>query len=59
MNHDDDVSGRLEEGTWDSAELPLPYPTIFDRPVAPSKLDPRLLEVGAKGFVHAHREGWL
>ncbi len=52
-------AGRLEPEIWEGIDLPLPFPSWFDRPVAPSKLDARLLEVGGKGFVHAHREGWL
>lgn len=52
-------AGRLEPEIWEGAELPLPFPSWLDQPVAPSKLDARLLEVGAKGVVHAHREGWL
>ncbi len=51
-------TGRLE-GTWADVS-PLPYPSIFDRPVAPSKLDPVLLRAKMRGeAVYADERGLL
>lgn len=53
-------AGRLEEGTWDLEATTLPYPSIFDRPVSPSKLDPVLLRAKMRGeAVYADERGLL
>lgn len=52
------VSGRLEPEIWaDVTPLPLPYPSVFDRPVAPSRLDPVLLAAGRHSGVIATADG--
>ncbi len=53
-------AGRLEPEIWEGIDLPLPFPSWFDRPVSPSKLDPVLLRAKMRGeAVYADERGLL
>lgn len=48
MQHQEEqLNGRLEEGTWGACETPLPYPTSWlDAPPSPSALEAELRAAG-------------